>query len=88
MERVDMPNDDFREKLTVADIERVCRAHNLPTPKTIASERRGNDKVAYHDVGGIYVSMLALDRKYYEAFRKGYDRVNSKSACLYPWYRV
>ena len=62
MERVNMPNDDFREKLTATDIERVCGAHNLPTPKTIVSERRGNDKVAYH-----------LDDRYFLAFVLGGD---------------
>ena len=57
-----MPNDDFREKLTVADIERVCAAHNLPIPKTIVGERRGNDKAAYH-----------LDERYFLAFVLGGD---------------
>ena len=62
MERVNMPNDDFREKLTVADIERVCGAHDLPIPQAIVSERRGNDKVAYH-----------LDDRYFLAFVLGGD---------------
>ena len=57
-----MPNDDFREKLAPADVERVCGAHNLPIPKTIVSERRGNDKVAYH-----------LDERYFLAFVLGGD---------------
>ena len=62
MERVNMPNDDFREALTVADIERVCAAHDLPYPKKIVGERRGNDKVAYH-----------LDGRYFLAFALGGD---------------
>jgi len=62
MERLRLPNDEFRARLTRADIERICAAHNLSPPVEILPERGGNNKVAYH-----------LDGRHFLAFVLGGD---------------
>lgn len=48
MERISRPGDDFRERLSRDDVERICESHGLPTPSLVVPERRGNETVAYH----------------------------------------
>jgi aminoglycoside phosphotransferase (APT) family kinase protein len=48
MERIDRPNDDFREKLSPAHLEAICSRHGLPLPRNVRPEHRGNEKVIYH----------------------------------------
>ncbi len=48
MERIGRPEDDFRERLSRAGIERICKSHGIETPSQIISEQRGNEMVAYH----------------------------------------
>jgi hypothetical protein len=57
MKRIGRPGDDFRERLTRADIERICRSHGTQSPSEIVPELRGNEMVAYH-----------LDRAYFLSF--------------------
>jgi aminoglycoside phosphotransferase (APT) family kinase protein len=48
MERIDRPNDDFREKLSRSHLEGICARHGVPPPREVRPERRGNEKVIYH----------------------------------------
>ena len=48
MERIGRPGDDFREKLSRSDIERICERHGLAEPREITPEERGNEKVIYY----------------------------------------
>jgi|TARA_Y100000310_G_scaffold344658_1_gene458613 hypothetical protein len=48
MERIGRPGDDFRERLSRADIERICNSHGIRNPAKIIPEPRGNETVAYH----------------------------------------
>ena len=48
MERINRPEDDFRETLTLDQINEICTANGLPAPAKIEPERRGNEKVIYH----------------------------------------
>ena len=48
MKRIGRPEDDFREKLSQADIERICKSHGIEMHRKIIAERRGNETVAYH----------------------------------------
>jgi len=57
VERIGRPGDDFRERLSRADIERICISHGIVRPVKITPEERGNETVAYH-----------LDDKYFLSF--------------------
>jgi aminoglycoside phosphotransferase (APT) family kinase protein len=48
MERIDRPNDDFRERLSRSHLEEICSRHGLPLPQDVRPEHRGNEKVIYH----------------------------------------
>jgi aminoglycoside phosphotransferase (APT) family kinase protein len=48
MERINRPNDDFREILSRSHIEQICNRHGLPQPQEIIPEGRGNEKVIYY----------------------------------------
>lgn len=48
MERIGRPEDDFRERLAPADIERICKSHGIEISSKIVPEQRGNEMVAYH----------------------------------------
>jgi hypothetical protein len=48
MKRISRPGDDFRERLSRDDVDRICKSHGLPTPSVVVPERRGNETVAYH----------------------------------------
>jgi hypothetical protein len=48
VERINRPGDDFRERLSRDDVERICQSHGLPAPSLVVPERRGNETVAYH----------------------------------------
>jgi aminoglycoside phosphotransferase (APT) family kinase protein len=61
MERYGRPEDDFRQKLTRADIERICRSHGIDAPREIIAEPRGNEMVAYHLDGTYFLSFGLSD---------------------------
>ena len=48
MERLGRPGDAFRGRLSVSQIEAICRLHTLPIPREIVPEVRGNEKVIYY----------------------------------------
>ena len=48
MERINRPNDNLREILSISHIEQICNRHGLPQPQDITPEGRGNEKVIYH----------------------------------------
>ena len=48
MNPIDRPNDDVRERLTLAQIHSICEDNGLPVPTTVEPEPRGNEKVIYH----------------------------------------
>jgi hypothetical protein len=61
VERIGRHNDDFREKLSRADIVRVCESHGIRPPGKIVPERRGNEVVAYHLDDTVFLSFGISD---------------------------
>lgn len=61
MKRINRPGDDFREKLLEQDIQRICEHHSLPAPREIVPEDRGNENVAYHLDGRLFLAFSISD---------------------------
>ena len=61
MEPIGRPNDDFRERLSRADVGRICLSHGIEAPRKITPEPRGNEMVAYHLDDAYFLSFGVSD---------------------------